>query len=152
MNFSVLPPEINSLRMFTGAGSGPMLEAASAWEGLAAELGSAAQSFSSVTTGLAGQAWQGAASAAVAAVRGADGGRAGGAAPEGGWLSAAAARAVGASGQARAVASVFEAARTAMVHPLAVAANRNGLVQLVVANLFGQNAPAIAAAECAYEQ
>jgi hypothetical protein len=27
-NFSVLPPEINSLLMFSGAGSGPMLEAA----------------------------------------------------------------------------------------------------------------------------
>ncbi|REL60594.1 PPE domain-containing protein, partial [Mycobacterium tuberculosis] len=25
MNYSVLPPEINSLRMFTGAGSAPML-------------------------------------------------------------------------------------------------------------------------------
>ncbi|WP_459758299.1 PPE domain-containing protein, partial [Mycobacterium riyadhense] len=25
MNFSVLPPEVNSLRMFSGAGSGPML-------------------------------------------------------------------------------------------------------------------------------
>ena len=45
MNFSVLPPEINSLRMFSGAGSGPMLSAAAAWEGLAAELGSAADSF-----------------------------------------------------------------------------------------------------------
>ncbi|ORB61246.1 PPE domain-containing protein, partial [Mycobacterium shinjukuense] len=28
MNFSVLPPEVNSLRMFTGAGSAPMLTAA----------------------------------------------------------------------------------------------------------------------------
>ena len=67
MNFSVLPPEINSLRMFSGAGSGPMLAAAAAWEGLAAELGSAAESFSSVTLTLAGQAWQGPASAAMVA-------------------------------------------------------------------------------------
>ncbi|WP_416143388.1 PPE domain-containing protein [Mycobacterium tuberculosis] len=37
MNFSVLPPEINSGRMFFGAGSGPMLAAAAAWDGLAAE-------------------------------------------------------------------------------------------------------------------
>ncbi|WP_265339931.1 PPE domain-containing protein, partial [Mycobacterium tuberculosis] len=42
MNFSVLPPEINSGRMFFGAGSGPMLAAAAAWDGLAAELGLAA--------------------------------------------------------------------------------------------------------------
>jgi PPE-repeat protein len=35
MNFSVLPPEINSFLMFAGAGSSPMLDAAVAWEGLA---------------------------------------------------------------------------------------------------------------------
>jgi PPE-repeat protein len=34
MNFAVLPPEINSLRMFTGMGSAPMLEAATAWVSL----------------------------------------------------------------------------------------------------------------------
>ncbi|WP_459797826.1 PPE family protein, partial [Mycobacterium riyadhense] len=109
MNFSVLPPEVNSLRMFSGAGSGPMLEAARAWDGLAAELGSAADSFGSVTSGLVGQAWQGAAAAAMAAT----------AAPYAGWLSAAAARAAGASAQAKAVVSAFEAARAAMIHPLA---------------------------------
>ena len=52
MSFFVLPPEINSLRMFVGAGSAPMLEAAAAWSGLADELGTAAQSFASVTSGL----------------------------------------------------------------------------------------------------
>ncbi|WP_155771415.1 PPE domain-containing protein, partial [Mycobacterium asiaticum] len=30
MSFFTLPPEINSLRMFLGAGSAPMLEAAAA--------------------------------------------------------------------------------------------------------------------------
>jgi PPE-repeat protein len=57
MNFSVLPPEINSALMFSGAGSGPLLAAAVAWDGLASELDSAAESFSSVTSGLAAQAW-----------------------------------------------------------------------------------------------
>jgi PPE-repeat protein len=142
MNYSVLPPEINSLRMFSGAGSEPMLAAAVAWDGLASELSSAAQSFSSVTSGLAGQAWQGPASAAMAAA----------AAPYSGWLSSAAVRALGASAGANAVASAFEGARAAMIHPLLVAANRNGLVQLVFSNLFGQNAPAIAAAEAQYEE
>jgi PPE-repeat protein len=78
MNFSVLPPEINSLRMFVGAGSAPMLQAAGAWNGLATELGSAAGSFSSVTSGLKGQA-----SAEMSAA----------AAPYAGFLSAASARA-----------------------------------------------------------
>ncbi|SGR69306.1 PPE family protein [Mycobacterium tuberculosis] len=74
------------------------------------------------------------------------------AAPYAGWLAAAAARAAGASAQAKAVASAFEAAWAATVHPMLVAANRNAFVQLVLSNLFGQNAPAIAAAEAMYEQ
>jgi PPE-repeat protein len=74
------------------------------------------------------------------------------AAPFASWLSAAASQATGAAGQARTVASAFEAARAATVHPLEVAANRTGLVQLVMSNLFGQNAPAIAAVEADYER
>lgn len=54
MHYSVLPPEINSALIFAGAGSGPMLAAASAWDGLATELASAAVSFGSVTAGLVG--------------------------------------------------------------------------------------------------
>ena len=65
MNFQVLPPETNSLLLYSGAGSAPMLEAAAAWDGLAAELSLAADSFGSVTSGLAGQSWQGAASTAM---------------------------------------------------------------------------------------
>ena len=68
MNFSVLPPEINSARMYVGAGSGPMLAAAAAWDGLAGELSSAAASFGSLTSGLADGPWQGAASAAMTSV------------------------------------------------------------------------------------
>jgi PPE-repeat protein len=64
MSFLTLPPEINSALMFSGEGSAPILEAAAAWDGLASELGSAADSFGSVTAGLVGQAWQGRASAA----------------------------------------------------------------------------------------
>lgn len=40
MNFSVLPPEISSARMYLGAGSGPMLAAASAWDGVVPRVGS----------------------------------------------------------------------------------------------------------------
>ena len=142
MNYSVLPPEINSWLMFSGAGSAPMLEAAAAWDGLASELESAANSFSSVTSGLAAQAWQGPASQAMAAA----------ASPYTGWLSAAASHASGAATQAQSVASAFESAQAATVHPVTVAANRSDLVSLVMSNLFGQNAPAIAATESQYEQ
>ncbi|ETW21860.1 hypothetical protein MGAST_23400 [Mycobacterium gastri 'Wayne'] len=64
----------------------------------------------------------------------------------------AAAQAGCAASQAQAVAAVYEAARTAVVHPVAVAANRSQIVSLVVSNLLGQNAPAIAATEAEYEQ
>ena len=141
MSFLVLPPETNSALMHAGAGSAPMLAAAAAWDGLAAELGSAAQSFSLVASGLAADAWQGAASAAMLST----------AAQYSGVLGAAAAQAQTTAAQAQTVASEFEAAVTATVHPALVAANRNQLVQLVFSNLFGQNAPAIAATEFDYE-
>jgi PPE-repeat protein len=141
MSFLVLPPEINSAAMYSGAGSAPMLEAAAAWDGLASELGSAASSFSSVISGLVGQAWQGPASAAMTAA----------AAPYTGWLSAASAHASGAVGQARAVVSAFESAFASTVHPMAVAANRNSFVQAVRSNWFGLNAPAFAEFEAYYE-
>ncbi|MGO9508757.1 MAG: PPE family protein, partial [Mycobacterium sp.] len=142
MNFSVLPPEINSLRMFLGAGSTPMLQASAAWSGLAEELGSAADSFASVTSTLAGQAWQGPASQAMA--QAAD--------PYHVFLRAASARALTASAGAKAVASAFEAAKAATVHPQVIAANRQAFVQAVRTNFFGFNAPVIAAAEAAYEE
>jgi PPE-repeat protein len=58
MDFGALPPEINSGRMYAGAGPGPMLAAAAAWDGLASALGSNASSYQSVVEGLAGS-WQG---------------------------------------------------------------------------------------------
>ncbi|OBG18657.1 hypothetical protein A5764_17780 [Mycobacterium sp. 852002-51057_SCH5723018] len=119
-----------------------MLAASAAWDGLATELGSAAQSFSSITSGLASDAWQGAASAAMVST----------AARYTGVLSAAASQAQTAAAQAQAVAGEFESALAATVHPALVSANRNQLVQLVFSNLFGQNAPAIAATEATYEE
>lgn len=86
-------------------------------------------------------AWQGAASAAMGAV----------ATQYSQWLSTAAAHAATAATHATAIAGVFEAAKAAITHPAAVAANRTQLVSLVRSNLFGFNAPAIAATEGAYE-
>jgi PPE-repeat protein len=140
LDFSWLPPEINSARIFAGAGSGPLFMAAAAWEGLAADLQASASSFDSVVTGLAGGPWAGPASVTMAAA----------ATPYVGWLSAAAGQAELAAGQARAAASAFEAALTATVHPAAVTANRVSLVSLVATNFFGLNAPAIAATEFDY--
>ena len=59
MFFAAFPPEINSGRMYTGPGSGPMLAAAAAWDGLANELQSAAASYSSVISSLTSGPWLG---------------------------------------------------------------------------------------------
>ncbi len=67
------------------------------------------------------------------------------------WLGTAAADAGGAATHAKAIAGIFEAAKSAITHRLAVAANRVQLVNLVRSILFGFNAPAIAATEGAYE-
>ncbi len=119
-----------------------MSAAAVAWDQLAMELASAAASFNSVTSGLVGESWLGPSSAAMAAA----------VAPYLGWLAAAAAQAQRSATQAAALVAEFEAVRAAMVQPALVAANRSDLVSLVFSNFFGQNAPAIAAIEAAYEQ
>jgi PPE-repeat protein len=142
MNFSMLPPEINSALINAGAGSEPMLAAAAAWEGIADELSGAAEAFNSVTSGLVNGVWQGSAAAAMAAA----------AAPYAGWLNSSAAQARQSATQAGVMAAEFETVQLAMVHPELVAANRSQLVSLVLSNIFGQNAPAIATAEALYEQ
>jgi triacylglycerol lipase len=141
MSYSVWPPEVNSILLLDGPGSAPMLEAAAAWDGISSELSSAANAFSSVTSDLASQAWQGPASANMtnAVARYVD------------WLGGAAAQAEQSAAQARAAALAFESAMATIVDPGLVTANRGELVSLVMSNLFGQNAPAIAAAEAEYE-
>jgi hypothetical protein len=141
MNYSVLPPEINSQLINSGPGSAPMWEAAQAWRALAGQLSSAASSFHSVTSNLVGSSWQGASAQAMATA----------AAPYTAWLAAAAAHSELAAAQAGAVATAYEAARAATVRIESIAANRNTLVQLVRANWFGHLAPAIAATEAHYE-
>lgn len=140
MDFGALPPEVNSVRMYAGPGSAPMVAAASAWNGLAAELSSAATGYETVITQLSSEGWLGPASAAMAEA----------VAPYVAWMSAAAAQAEQAATQARAAAAAFEAAFAATVPPPLIAANRASLMQLISTNVFGQNTSAIAAAEAQY--
>lgn len=140
MSFCVSAPEVISAQIHSGPGAEPMLAAAAAWEGLGGELGSAAASFSGLISGLAEGPWQGSAAKAMTAV----------AAQYSQWLHRAATEAGGAATQAKVVASSFETARTAVTHPLTVAANRLRMRLLAVTNVFGFNAPAIAAAEAEY--
>ncbi|MBS4728461.1 PPE family protein [Mycobacterium sp. SM1] len=142
MDFGALPPEINSARMYVGAGSGPLLAAATAWDGLAAELNPAAAAYTSVVSRLTSEGWHGPSSELMAAA----------AAPYVGWLSAAAEQAEQAAAHARAAASAYEAAFAMTVPPTMVTANRAQLASLVATNILGQNTPAIAANEAAYSE
>jgi PPE-repeat protein len=140
MDFGGLPPEINSARMYAGPGSGSMLAAASAWDGLAAELRSTASSYGSVITELTGESWVGPSSTAMEAA----------ATPYVAWLNAAAGGAEQSATQARAAASAYQAALTMTVPPTEIAANRAQLALLTETNVFGQNTPAIATTDAQY--
>ena len=48
MDFAALPPEVNSARMYFGAGAAPMMAAAAAWSALASELNTVAAGYESV--------------------------------------------------------------------------------------------------------
>lgn len=140
MDFGAIPPEINSVRMYTGVGSGPMLAAAWAWDALAVELHSSAALYTSAIEGMTVGPWQGPASVSMMSA----------AAPYAAWMIATATGAEQASMQANAAAAAYEAAFVATVPPPAVAANRSLLLALIATNIFGQNTPAIAATEAEY--
>jgi PPE-repeat protein len=142
MDFGIYPPEINSLRMYTGPGAAPMVTSAQAWQGLAAELHSAASSYQSVISGLTAGPWLGPASASMAAA----------AASYVAWLNATAAQAEETAAQAQVAASAYQTAFTSTVPPPMVGANRSQLMTLVATNLFGRNTQAIAATEAQYAE
>jgi PPE-repeat protein len=141
MDFGALPPEINSGRMYAGAGPGPMLAAAAAWDELADELSSAASSYQSVVDGLGGS-WQGPSSTTMAAA----------AAAYVSWMNTTAAQAEETADQARAAVAAYEAAFATTVPPPVIVANRALLMTLISTNILGQNTPAIAATEAHYMQ
>lgn len=140
LDFGALPPEINSGRMYVGAGSGPLLAAAAAWDELAAELQAAGASYNSTIETLATGPWTGASSVTMAAA----------AAPYVAWIGATGAQAEAAGAQAKVAAGAYEAAFAATVPPPVIAANRALLATLIATNFLGQNTPAIAATEAHY--
>jgi PPE-repeat protein len=141
-DFVLLPPEINSARMYAGPRSATMWAAAAGWDALAIQLASSASSFQSTVSTLTGGAWQGPASMTMATA----------AAPYVQWLTATSAKAESVATQARLSAGAFEAAFTATVPPEVVAANRALLATLIATNILGQNTCAIAATEAEYTE
>jgi PPE-repeat protein len=142
MDFAALPPEVNSGRMYAGPGPGSMLAAASAWDGLAAELQSTAASYRSTISELTGGPWTGPSSASMTAA----------VTPYLEWMTTAAAQAEHTATQAKAAAAAYESAFAMTVPPPVVAANRSLLTTLIATNLVGQNTMAIAATEADYAE
>lgn len=140
IDFSVLPPEVNSARMYAGAGPVPLVTAATAWSALAMELNSAATSYRSVVATLTGGPWAGPSSTVMAAAI----------APYVSWMSATAAQARHTASQLESAVAAYEAALAATVPPPEIEINRALLASLVATNILGQNTPAIASTEARY--
>ncbi|OBK15863.1 PPE family protein [Mycobacterium asiaticum] len=142
VDYGLLPPEINSGRMYAGPGSSPLLAAAAAWSGLAADLQAAASGHRAVVTELTSGPWLGPSSASLLAA----------VTPFITWLDDAAVEAEQTASQAFAAVAAYEAAFGATVPPPAIEANRALLAMLVATNFLGQNTPAIAATEAQYAE
>ncbi|MEB3033657.1 PPE family protein [[Mycobacterium] nativiensis] len=142
MDFALIPPEVTSGQMYAGPGAESLLAAATAWDGLAAELQSAMTSYSTVLTTLTAESWLGPSAAAMTAA----------ATPFVSWMSTAAAQAKESAVQAGTAAGAFEVALAAVVPPPVIAANRSLRAALLASNTFGQNTAAIAAADAQYFQ
>jgi PPE-repeat protein len=140
MSFSLIPPEINSALMYTGAGSGPLLEAATAWDGLAADLEATSTQYQTAITNLTTGTWLGPSSAHMASA----------AEPYIAWLQSTAAEAAQTGAQAKAAAGAYQTAYASMVPPPVITANRAELTTLVANNFLGQNTGAIAQNEAEY--
>ncbi|WP_205875115.1 PPE family protein [Mycobacterium camsae] len=140
VDYGMLPPEVNSARIYAGPGPASLVSAAVAWNNLAADFQAAASGHRSVIEGLTAGPWLGPAAAKlVSAVS-----------PFVSWLSSSAEQAAEAGGQAAAAATAYERAFAASVPPPLIASNRTMLQQLVTTNLLGQNSAAISMLEAQY--
>lgn len=141
MLFGLLPPEVNSGRMYSGPGSGPLRAAAAAWDQLADHLYTAASAYSAEVSALS-SGWRGPSSAAMVAAS----------QPYAAWMVATAGQADRTAAQAASAAAAFEDAFAATVPPPVIAANRTQLAVLIATNFMGQNTPLIAETEALYAE
>jgi len=139
MDFAALPPEVNSARMYTGAGAGPLADAAASWSQIAEGLEWTAAQYNTTIADLTA-VWTGPSSSAMTQTL----------TSYVSWLRSTAFLAQSTASAASAAAAAYETAYSATVPPPVIAANRSLLSVLVATNLFGQNFPAIAATEMHY--
>ena len=142
IDFGALPPEVNSARMYAGAGSTSLTTAASAWRSLAAELNSAGLGYENVITQLSSEEWLGPASTKAAQAL----------TPYVTWMKTTATQAEQAATQLDAASAAFETAFASVVPPPLIAQNRALLLQALQSNVFGQYTNVIAQLESQYGQ
>ncbi|OBG36064.1 PPE family protein [Mycobacterium sp. E3198] len=141
-DLGMLPPEVSSAMIYAGPGSGSMMAAASAWNGIAAELTSAAMGYDQIITQLAGEEWLGPASASMASA----------AQPYVQWMTTTAGQAEEAAAQAQNAAAAYETVLASVVPPPLIALNRTELSQAMATNILGQNNGIIAQLEAQYQE
>lgn len=139
LDFSAYPPEVNSTRIYFGAGAGSMLAAATHWGVLAKELFAAAQGLQSALETLL-VSFRGQSAAALTRR----------VSPKVEWLNMTAESAERIVIQLGAAAKAYEAALATTVPPLTVYANRVQTQVLKAFNWFGQFATMIADKEADY--
>lgn len=139
MDFSILPPEINSTLIYTGPGSITLSDAATAWAALSEALAESASAHSAALATL-GDSWKGPASAAALTAG----------ASFTSWLTSLAALCGQTASAALSAVSAFETVFMETVPPEMVAANRAQLAELIATDVMGINLPAIALTEAEY--
>src|ERR1700761_3132995 len=133
------PPEVISTLIHSGPGAGSLIEAAGAWQQLSVELDNSVSVYASTLSSLI-ESWDG--SSAMAMLQSVQ--------PYLLWLRNTAEQASQMANSAETAATAFTTARSTVVHPAQVTANRTRLRQLLVTNRFGQNTAAIAETENEY--
>ena len=141
-DLGMLPPEVTSAMIYAGPGSGSMMAAAAAWNGIAAELTSAATGYDQIVTQLAGEEWLGPASASMASA----------AQPYVQWMTTTAGQAEEAATQAQNAAAAYETVLGSVVPPPLIALNRTELAQAMATNVLGQNNGIISQLEAQYQE
>lgn len=141
-DLGMLPPEVTSAMIYAGPGSGSMMAAAAAWNGIAAELTSAALGYDQIITQLAGEEWLGPASASMASA----------AEPYVQWMTTTAGQAEEAAAQAQNAAAAYETVLASVVPPPLIALNRTELSQAMATNVLGQNNGIISQLEAQYQE
>lgn len=134
------PPEVTSTLIHTGPGAGSLIEAAGAWQRLAVELENSVSTYASTLSSLI-ESWDGpSAMAMLQSVQ-----------PYLLWLRETAQQSAQLATSAETAATAFTAARSSIVPPAVVTANRTRLAQLLATNRFGTNTAAIAETQSEYQ-